>query len=386
MLTDTCQNQPGLSHVVLADDGSYVLPDPSKPMIVFWWNGRPVAHRWLSVGAPAPREGQIDAQVLALIAAEEGRAGPAQLDASVVICTRDRPEELQRCLASLPQQTYQPREVIVVDNASKDQRTKAVAMDAGVIYVRENRTGLDIARNTGARLSTSQIVAYTDDDVVLHPRWLERLVAAFDDPLIGAVTGLVLPAELATEAQLHFETYWSFGQGYTRRDFEADAFAAHKSDVFPAWKVGAGASMAFRREMFDRIGYFDTRLDAGRAGCSGDSEFWYRLLAKGFSCRYEPSSVAFHFHRRTMKGLSSQIFQYMRGHAAALLVQYERTGIASNRIQAFFRMPRWYFQRILKGFRDGPSASDRFLKEEILGYLSGLIYYILNGTSSDEPR
>jgi glycosyltransferase involved in cell wall biosynthesis len=386
MLTDPWQNQPGLSHVVLADDGSYVLPETPKSMIVFWWIGRPVAHRWLAVGTPEPRAGQIDAQVLALIAAEEVRAGPARLDASVVICTKDRPEMLKRCLASLPQQTFQPREVIVVDNASRDQRTQAVAMEAGVIYVRENRPGLDVARNTGARLATSQIVAYTDDDVVLHPRWLERLVAAFDDPLIGAVTGLVLPAELVTEAQLHFETYWSFGQGYTRRDFDADAFAAHESDVFPAWTVGAGASMAFRREMFDRIGYFDTRLDAGRAGCSGDSEFWYRLLAKGFSCRYEPSSVAFHFHRRTMKGLSSQIFQYMRGHAAALLVQYERTGIASNRIQAFFRMPRWYIQRMLNRLRDGPSAPDRFLKEEILGYISGLIYYMLIGTSSDERR
>jgi glycosyltransferase involved in cell wall biosynthesis len=382
--TDTWQNQAGVCHAVLADDGSYALPDTPKGMIIFWWNGRPVAHRWLAEGAPAPLVGPVDAQVLATIAAEEGRGVSARLDASVVICTRDRPEELRRCLATLPQQTYPPREIIVVDNASKDQRTRAVAMEAGVIYLREDRLGLDFARNTGARHATSQIVAYTDDDVVSHPCWLERLVAAFDDPRIGAVTGLVLPAELATEAQLHFETYWSFGQGYIRKDFHTDVFAAHETDVFPAWKVGAGASMAFRREIFDRVGYFDTRLDVGRAGCSGDSEFWYRLLAKGFSCRYEPSSVAFHFHRRTMKGLSSQIFQYMRGHATALLVQYERTGIASNRFQAYLRMPRWYCHRIVKRLRDGPSASNRFLKEEVLGFVSGLIYYSLVRKNDDD--
>ena len=51
-------------------------------------------------------------------------------------------------------------------------------------------------------------------------------------------------AELATEAQVHFETHWSFNRGYRRRDFDSAAFAAHESGVFPAWEIGAGASMA----------------------------------------------------------------------------------------------------------------------------------------------
>lgn len=309
---------------------------------------------------------------------------PPALSASVVICTRDRPEELQRCLAFLSKQTYPPREIVVVDNASRDQRTKDVALAARAIYVREDRAGLDIARNTGARRATSDIVAYTDDDVILHQRWLECLVAAFDHAKIMAVTGLVLPAELATEAQLHFETHWSFGQGYHRQDFDAVRFAAHGNGVFPAWKIGAGASMAFRREIFDRVGFFDERLDVGQAGCSGDSEFWYRLLAKGYSCRYEASSVAFHFHRRTMKGLSSQIFHYMRGHAAALLVQHERTAIAANRTQAFCRMPLWYVGRLCHRLCGRRTPKDRFLKEEISGYLSGFAFYYRNSRRGHE--
>src|SRR5262249_16047487 len=159
---------------------------------------------------------------------------------------------------------------------------------------------------------------------------------------VGAVTGLVLPAEIATEAQRHFETYWSFGQGYVRQIFRATDFNASRHVVFPAWKIGAGASMAFRREVFDRAGFFDDRLDVGQAGLSGDSEFWYRLLANGYDCVYEPSSVAFHFHRRSMEGLSRQIYSYMRGHSAALLVQYERTRITANLKQAFKWMPLWY--------------------------------------------
>jgi GT2 family glycosyltransferase len=374
-LIEPWTNQSGVRHVVLADDGRYALPEPADGMLVFWWRGRPVAHRFIAGGTAEPPAGHVDAHVLTQIAVEEQRATPPQHEASVVICTRDRPDELRRCLASLPQQTLRPREVIVVDNASIDSRTRDVALAAGAIYLREDRPGLDIARNTGARRASAPIVAYTDDDVLLHPAWLERLVAAFDAPQIAAVTGLVLPAELATEAQRHFETYWSFGRGYLRQDFDVVRFAAHRDSVFPAWEIGAGASMAFRREVFERIGFFDERLDVGQAGCSGDSEFWYRVLAHGLTCRYEPRAVVFHYHRRTLDGLARQIHHYMRGHAAALMVQLERTGIAANRRQAFVRMPRWYAGRTWQWLRGSRLPRDRFLREEVMGYVSGLLFY-----------
>lgn len=375
----------GVSHVAISETGDYSQDHLPEGMVVYWWNDRPVGHEFIGREKSQRLIGRFDPDVLSRIRAEETAASRPRHSASVVICTRDRPGELQRCLASLPQQTYPPREIIVVDNASRDQRTRDIALAAHAIYVREERAGLDFARNTGARHATSDIVAYTDDDVLLQRRWLERLVAAFDHPELAAVTGLVLPAELATEAQRHFETYWSFGRGYHRRNFDAARFAAHANGVFPAWDIGAGASMAFRREVFDRVGFFDERLDVGQAGCSGDSEFWYRLLAKGYSCRYEPSSVAFHFHRRTMEDLSNQIFHYMRGHAAALLVQHERTGIVANRTQAFYRMPRWYGSRLWERLRGGNTPRARFLKEEISGYLSGLIFYYRNKGSGYAP-
>ncbi len=382
--TEGWSSHEGVSHVAISGPVDGVVADLPERMVVFWWSDRPVGHSILRCGAPAS-PACIDAGLLERIAAEERTKQAPVLSASVVICTRDRPGELQRCLSSLPGQTYPPREVIVVDNASRDQRTREVAQAAGAIYLREDRPGLDMARNKGARRATSDIVAYMDDDVMLHRRWLECLVGAFDHPKVMAATGLVLPGELATEAQRHFETFWGFGRGYHRQDFDATSFAAHRNGVFPAWNLGAGASMAFRRELFDRIGFFDERLDIGQAGCSGDSEFWYRLLAKGYCCRYEPSSVAFHFHRRTVEGLSSQIFYYMRGHAAALLVQHERTGIAANLTEAFYRKPRWYGGRLWARLRGAKSPKDRFLKEEILGYLAGLLFYYRNRRRGHEP-
>ena len=307
----------------------------------------------------------------------EGSGRPADgRRTSVVICTRDRAEDLARCLASLPQQSRAPDQVVVVDNASRDGgRTREVARAAGVDYVREDRPGLDIARNRGVAAAIGDIVAFTDDDVRLHPRWLERIVAAFDDDRIMAVTGLVLPAELETAAQRHFERYWGFGRGYRPIDFGPDFFRADRTRGCPAWEIGAGANMAFRREIFDRAGLFDERLDVGAAGCSGDSEYWHRVLTHGGVCRYEPAAVAFHYHRRDFAGLSRQIHAYMRGHAAALMVQYERSGNLGNLRRALMTLPAWYARRYIRRLLRGASERDLMLAEETRGFFSGLLFY-----------
>jgi GT2 family glycosyltransferase len=377
----------GVMHVPVASLADIAETQRCEGMTVFWRGDRPIGHVLMHEGRVTDsRIEHIDANFLSIVDARMRAPAKAALSASVVICTRDRPDALGACLSSLPQQSYPPREIIVVDNASRDQRTRDVAMAAGVTYVREDRPGLDVARNTGALRTTSDVVAYTDDDVLLHPRWLEQLVLAFDAPQIGAVTGLVLPGELATEAQRHFETYWGFGQGYRERNFDSSRFRSYRGGVFPAWDIGAGASMAFRREVFQNVGFFDERLDVGQAGCSGDSEYWYRLLATGYACRYAPASVAFHFHRRTMEGLASQIYHYMRGHTAALLVQYERTRIAANRWRAYVFLPQWYSYRFLRKLLGRDRIGGRFFKQEIAGYFAGLLFYHRHRNWSREGR
>ncbi|MGC6401657.1 glycosyltransferase family 2 protein [Sphingomonas sp. FW199] len=348
--------------------------EPARPepgMTVFWQDGRAIGH--VLILPDGTRRLADPAEAIAY----PPFAQPAEC-ASIIICTRDRPDEVARCLASLSDQTLAPVEVIVVDNASVDERTRAAALAAGVTYVREDRPGLDYARNSGWQAATGDILVYTDDDVMLHPTWLERMVGAFDDPAIGAVTGLVLPAELASEAQFLFESGWSFGQGYRRIDFTPADFAAadHGRHCFAPWKIGAGASMAFRRSVFDRAGGFDDRLDVGQAGCSGDSEYWYRLLDVGIGCRYEPAATAFHYHRRDIAGLAKQLRAYMRGHSAALLVQYERTGRRGNLWRLMVVMPRWYLRRAARTLIGRRRREDRFLWREISGYLSGIAFYL----------
>lgn len=366
-------------------DASRMLPvlvrETARTLIVFWWQDVPVG-QVTDEGEPGETidlEGHWQTLSVspACLRAKDicnDQTKPA-LGASVVICTRDRPDALRSCLASLTQQSLRPSEVIVVDNASVDDRTRQVAEAAGVVYVREDRPGLDIARNSGARRASCPVIAYTDDDVLLHPRWLERLTLALETSDALAVTGLVLPAELETEAQILFETYWSFGQGYMPRRFDQAFFAADARTGSEVWKIGAGASMAFRRGAFEIAGYFDERLDVGAAGCSGDSEFWHRILSRGGVCLYDPAAVAFHVHRREMAGLSSQIYHYMRGHAAALLVQYERSRNRGNLWRAYYLLPLYYARRLWQRLRYGERPHNCLLRQEVAGYVAGLVYY-----------
>ena len=319
-----------------------------------------------------PAEGSILDAVRERMAAE-----PAEVPTvSVVVCTRDRPGPLASCLDALSRLDPAPDEILIVDNApTTDASRELVAAWPGVRYVCEPTPGLDHARNRGAREATSEIVAYTDDDVAPHPAWIRGLRRGFAAGA-DAVTGLVLPAELETEAQWAFERFWGFHRGYRPRTFGPAYVERTVRYGMPAWELGAGANMAFRRSVFETVGLFDERLDVGAAGCSGDSELWYRLLAAGLTCRYEPTAVVHHSHRRTEPELHRQIRAYMSGHTAALLVQYERTGHRGNLHRLAVQLPRYYGRRVARGLVRGFAGRDATLRTEVSGAVRGVAYYL----------
>jgi GT2 family glycosyltransferase len=339
--------------------------------VVYWAGGRPVGE---AVIAPGESITADDLRRRARELASAAAAAPPlafEGKVSLVIPTRDRAGDLRRCLASLAQQRRIPDEVIVVDNASATRETRDVAAAFPfVTYVREDRAGLDFARNAGVRAASGDAIAFCDDDVVLDPDWARNLCAPFADPAIAATTGLVLPYELRTQAQRLFQFHWGFGRGYAPIDFTGTDAARRP------WRVGAGASMAFRRTVFETLGDFDVRLDAGAAGCSGDSEMWYRILASGGTCRYVPDAVSFHKHRETMEGLRRQLRAYMRGHVMALLVQFQRTRRPDSLKQAFVHLPLYYLRRSLRRLVRGGGDADTMLGEEIAGYFGGFAYFL----------
>ena len=230
---------------------------------------------------------------------------------TVAVCTRDRPDDLRRCLDSIASLRTSVAEVLVIDNASADDRTRRVASASpGVRYVREPRQGLDWARNRALLEARTPVVAFTDDDVLVHPGWVAGLVHAFaEEPDAVAVTGLVVPAELSTRSQVLFESQGGFGRGFDRNWFSV---AVEEGDVAGArWgrlgAIGTGANMALRREPALALGGFDPALDVGTpSGGGGDLEMFFRLVSAGHLVVYEPSAVVRHRHRTTMAALARQ--------------------------------------------------------------------------------
>ena len=139
---------------------------------------------------------------------------------TVAVCTRDRTASLSLCLDALTKLNYPALDLLVVDNAPSSEATEHLVRERfpTMRYVREDRPGLDWARNRAIQEARGDIIAFTDDDAMADPNWISAIVRVFlENPEVMAVTGLVLPYELETEAQWLFERYGGFGKGFERR-------------------------------------------------------------------------------------------------------------------------------------------------------------------------
>jgi glycosyltransferase involved in cell wall biosynthesis len=273
-------------------------------------------------------------------------AGSALPAISVIVCTRDRALSLERCLQSLQKLDYPAFEVVVIDNCSRDPNVARVVAESGFRYVREDRPGLDWARNRGFAEAQYDIVAYIDDDALAAPTWLQGVAQGFADAEIMAVTGLVLPAEIETAAQSDFETYGGMNKGFAAYTIRREQLGDQRLFWSSGW--GVGANMAFRRSLFEKIGGFDVALDVGTPTCGGgDIEFFYRTVARGYALRYEPAARIRHVHRRD--GASFRRLVYNNGRSfPAFLLTIARNEPHQRLNVLWFALRRWMWSWLLR--------------------------------------
>lgn len=236
------------------------------------------------------------------------------IPATVAVCTRDRPDDLRRCLDSLAAFADQGHEILVIDNApATDESMRIVAACGFARYLREDRPGASAARNRALREARHDVVAFSDDDAAADPGWLPALLRNFEDPLVLCVTGLTMPRQLETDAQRWFERYSPFGRGFERRVYDG-------AEVSPlsAWRAGASVNMAVRRAVLDWVGPFNEALGPGTRSRTGeDYEFFVRILAAGYRIVYDPAALSWHTHRRTWTELRRVLRAYGTGVYAA---------------------------------------------------------------------
>lgn len=299
--------------------------------------------------------------------------GPLPL-VTVAVCTRDRATDLTRCLDSLCCLDYPTFDILVVDNAPGSDATERLVRTAytNVRYVLEPRPGLDWARNRAIIEARGEIIAYTDDDVVVDSDWVKALVGVFvENTEVMAVTGLVVPYELETEAQILFERYGGFGRGFERKwcrvDLESGERAAARHGG--TGKYGTGANMAYRRSLFNLIGYFDPALDVGTVtNGGGDIEMFFRVLKGGYTLVYEPSAVVRHCHRRDYAQLRTQLATWgtsFYAYLARSILAYPDERLA------FVRLGLWWMLRQIRSLLISSVYPSYFPRDILLARLKG---------------
>lgn len=241
---------------------------------------------------------------------------------SVVIGTRDRPDDVRRCVRSVLASAYDDFEVFVVDNAPTTTATRDVVASFGdprLHYVLEARAGVSRARNAGLALASGAVVAFVDDDVVVDRSWLAALADSYArDADVVCVTGLVPSGELRTPTQRYFDERVTWARNLERRVYRTSAPPADLP-LFP-FSVGAfgtGANMSLRRSAALALGGFDVALGPGTPARAGeDPDLFTRVLFSGGALAVEPSAIVWHKHRPDREALRSQALGYGTGLGA----------------------------------------------------------------------
>jgi glycosyltransferase involved in cell wall biosynthesis len=225
-------------------------------------------------------------------------------------------------LASLRQQNNPAFRVLVVENGSRVAESAAVVEEAGLAsceFVVEPRPGLSRARNTGLAAVKTELVAWLDDDEVADADLVSRLRQGFaHEAEPAAVCGVMLPAELDSEAQVRFEQYGGFNKG---RGLVPEVLRAGTpsvlSPLYPLPAFGSGGNMAFQTELLRAVGGFDPCLGAGTRTHGGEEvRVLSSLLAQGHAVLHWPAAITWHTHRRDMIALKKQFYGYSAGLSA----------------------------------------------------------------------
>ena len=223
------------------------------------------------------------------------------MDCSVVIATYNRSGLLADTLQSLCAQQVVPRalqwEMVVVDNNSSDTTRETVrrvgeTSSVPIRYEFEPRQGQSFARNSGIEAAKGAVILFTDDDILPDRGWVSGMLDALTTDRLDGVGGRVLP-----QWEADVPPWLS-----SRPDLlswlalvEEDKPCRLEYPLSPTRRI-VGASMAFRREVFEEFGRFQTSLGHRGRRLYGEEEveFVHRLLLNGKRIGYEPSAVVHH--------------------------------------------------------------------------------------------
>lgn len=226
---------------------------------------------------------------------------------TVIVCAHDEERHLPACLHSLLAQTRPPDELLVVNNASRDRTGEVARRIPGVRVVDEPRKGLVVARETGRRHATGELLAYVDADCRAPIGWLAAVERRFarDETLI------------ALSAPYRFYDWTLFGRLLIRA-YDVTLAPLTQLLVKRVLRIGTvfyGGNFAVRRAALDRIGGFDTSIEFH----GEDTNLGRRLFAIGKVCLFQDCYLHTSARRYVAMGTGAVVRLYVRNFVSELL-------------------------------------------------------------------
>jgi glycosyltransferase involved in cell wall biosynthesis len=216
------------------------------------------------------------------------------VNVSLVATVKDAGSAAVPFLDSLAAQTRTPDEVVIVDGGSSDGTVDRLREHAAITVLEEPGANIARGRNLAIAASSHDVIAVTDADCVLEPRWLERLL---------------VPLESGADVSMGF--YRPIEDGFLQSCMAAinlpDADEIDEGTFMPS-----GRSVAFRREAIAAAGGYPEWLDIGE-----DMYVDHRWRELGLDLRFVPDAVVRWRLRSTLRDTWVQYFRYARGDAIA---------------------------------------------------------------------
>lgn len=261
---------------------------------------------------------------------------------TVAIITRNRADLLDQCLTALEKQTVKPDNIIIVDNASSDNTRQVVdkfSKSFKIQYYFESKIGIPISRNLAIKNCKNSILAFTDDDCVPPPDWVNQHIKAHKKfPRVSAVQGYTLPKDRSHIFAILYEMNYSF---WLHVNVDENGYI----------KVGDTNNFSVKIAIIRKTGlYFDESISRG-----SDVDFAKQLINEGKKIIFQPHVLNEHVTRKNFYKLLKQ--HYMNGQSQAVIQQKWAVDFKSTdkENQEYLKLKRsigqnlpWYKQILLR--------------------------------------
>ena len=267
---------------------------------------------------------------------------------SVVITTFNRAVLLEQTLRRMRDQAFAASdELIVVDNASTDRTPEVIETAARdfpvpVRYLREREPGKTPALNTGIAAARGNVLALTDDDVLVAEDWIASIRGLFSDSSIDLAGGRVDPLwESPPPRWLQVE-----GDGQYTEMASPLALQHYGAAQSLGARTAVGANLIVRRRSYDALGGFAGHLGRRRGTllCGEDHDFCARAVAAGMRCEYRPEIRVRHWVPASRGKLRYHARWFFWSGVTNAILEAPPGGSTSNPLR---RVPRYLWRRLL---------------------------------------